>query len=148
MSCAPPGRVRSSRLANAFAIVQSASDDGVWDGTGVTSSKARADANNNGYTAIGVADNSDLGYSSFVGQDVSGNSGQQILFMDTYYGDGSLSGTVDNPDLLLFQAGKDQQSRRARRHRLGVRRVRLRRLRSKAATPTCCCSRTAAPVTP
>jgi hypothetical protein len=76
--------------------IQAGFDNFNWDGPGITSSVAQADAANpgsspyGGVAAIGYADNSDLGRT-----DIPGNS---VLVRFTYYGDADLNGVVDLND--------------------------------------------------
>jgi PEP-CTERM motif len=72
-------------------------DGGAWDGHGITSSSAAADANVNGLLAVGYIDNSALG-----NPDIPTNS---VLFRLTRYGDADLNGTVDLNDFSAWQAG-------------------------------------------
>jgi hypothetical protein len=74
---------------------------GDWGGTGVTSGAAFADQTF--ATALGVANNADIGYTDMGGE--TGLTGSEILVRYTYYGDADLSGGVDNADLLSFQDG-------------------------------------------
>ncbi len=71
------------------------------NGPGITSS---AFANNVDFnTVLGIAANSELGYTSFSGQTVDAND---VLIKYTYYGDADLSGSVDtSTDFDLYITG-------------------------------------------
>ncbi len=77
---------------------------GNWNGTGIVSSSAAGDALHR--TAIGYAENSALGNSSFDGETVGQHS---LLLKYTYYGDNNLDGVVDvGNDFNLFIDGISQ----------------------------------------
>src|SRR5205814_9909906 len=70
--------------------ITSGFNGGAWNGAGINSSTAAADAN--GLTAIGYASNADYGASSFKG--VTGLNANGMLVRFIYYGDADLSGDV------------------------------------------------------
>jgi fibronectin-binding autotransporter adhesin len=90
--------------ANAIKLVASGENLSTeyWDGNGITSSKAAND--NSGATAVGVIDNSQVGYTSFGGVTLDGSSAD-ILFKYTYYGDADLNGRVNFDDYVQFLYG-------------------------------------------
>ena len=70
-------------------------------GPGITSSAFASDPNFN--TVLGIAANSDLGYTSFSGQTVDNND---VLIKYTYFGDTDLNGVVDTAtDFDLYITG-------------------------------------------
>jgi hypothetical protein len=72
-----------------------------WDGPGITSSAARDDAP--ALTAVGLADNQDLGLATFAGEALDATC---VLARYTWWGDSDLSGAVDwENDFLAFQNG-------------------------------------------
>jgi hypothetical protein len=73
---------------------------GAWNGYGIRSTAAANDSN--GLTAIGSADNQELGDTTFAGVAVSENS---VLLMYTYYGDANLDGVVNKQDVALLAVG-------------------------------------------
>lgn len=87
----------ASPLSALSGLIAAAYDSGKWDRPGIASSSAAA----NSATALGIADNSVLGLSSFRGQNVSGDD---VLISYTWYGDANLDGKVDAADLALFAA--------------------------------------------
>jgi hypothetical protein len=68
-----------------------------WNGTGINSSTAAADANFE--TGLVMIDNEVFGYTDFSGQTVDANS---ILLKYTYYGDIDANGEVNADDLTIF----------------------------------------------
>jgi hypothetical protein len=93
--------LRNSSLASVRAIVGTAFNRGAWNGSGLTSSTAAADAA--GLTAVGFASNATLKKSTFAG--VTGLSATDILVKYTYYGDTDLSGVTTLDDFTLFLNG-------------------------------------------
>src|SRR5205814_6038367 len=86
--------------------ITSGFNGGAWNGAGINSSTAAADAN--GLTAIGYASNADYGASSFKG--VTGLNANDMLVRFTYYGDADLSGDVTIDDFTQFLNGYQTQS--------------------------------------
>jgi hypothetical protein len=84
-----PFAISQARIANAY-------NNGAWDGTGITSSTAAADGK-----TLGIADNTVLGVSEFMGEPVDATS---VLIRYTYGGDATLSGTVTIADLGILAA--------------------------------------------
>ncbi len=77
---------------------------GNWNGPGISSLLATLDSQHR--TAIGYAENSQLGLSAFAGQSVGTHS---LLLKYTYYGDSNLDGKVDvGNDFSLFIDGISQ----------------------------------------
>jgi hypothetical protein len=77
---------------------------GSWNGTGITSSTAAAvaaDSSQTHKTAIGFAEASTLGVTTFSGQTVDTTA---ILFRYTVYGDANLDGVVDTLDFNSLAA--------------------------------------------
>ncbi len=71
------------------------------NGPGITSSAFASNIDFN--TVLGIAPNSELGYTSFSGQAVDGND---LLIKYTYYGDADLNGVVDtSTDFDLYITG-------------------------------------------
>jgi hypothetical protein len=66
---------------------------GNWNGAGIVSSVAVADATH--ATAIGYGDNAVLGYATFAGKPVTAKN---VLVRETYFGDANLDGTVNAMD--------------------------------------------------
>jgi autotransporter-associated beta strand protein len=93
--------VRNSSLAAVQNLVKQGSANGAWNGPGITSSTAAANAAR--VTALGVASNASVGLSSFKG--VSGLTSTDVLVKYTYYGDADLSGVVTLDDFTLFLRG-------------------------------------------
>jgi uncharacterized protein YjbI with pentapeptide repeats len=88
---------KSSDLARLNGFVKQGHNGGDWQGTGITSSTAAADAEED--STLAIADNALLGYTQFSGQTVTDDS---ILLKYTYYGDIDLNGQVDADDLTVF----------------------------------------------
>jgi GH25 family lysozyme M1 (1,4-beta-N-acetylmuramidase) len=80
----------SSSLTAIVGWLASGFNQGAWDGAGIRSSSAAADGSMS--QALGYALNSDLGYSTFMGQNVDQNA---LLIRYTKYGDNNLDGVVD-----------------------------------------------------
>ena len=97
--------IRGSTPAAVIAQITSGFNGGAWNGAGINSSTAAADAN--GVTAIGYAANSDYGAGSFKG--VNGLVGSDVLVRFTYYGDADLSGDVTLDDFTQFLYGYQNQ---------------------------------------
>jgi autotransporter-associated beta strand protein len=98
--------VRGSTLAAVQNLLKLGSNGGLWNGSGITSSTAAGNA----MTALGVASNADLMFTSFKG--VTGLTSADVLVKYTYAGDANLDGKVDIGDLGLL-AGAWQQSGKA-----------------------------------
>ena len=95
--------VNNGNLAAVTALLASGLDiDGSYgNGPGITSSTFANNPNLN--TVLGIAANSDLGYTSFSGQTVDTND---LLVKYTYFGDADLNGVVDTAtDFDLFITG-------------------------------------------
>lgn len=90
----------SSPAASLVGRLYAGRNAGAWNGNGLFSSTAAADAAKT--TAIGYADASDLGRTTFAGQSVDSTS---LLFRYTYYGDTDLSGSVTADDLARTDRG-------------------------------------------
>jgi hypothetical protein len=84
-------------FARLYNQVKQAFNNGNWQGLGVTSGTAAANANMD--TGLAVVDNAVLGLTNFSGQPVTANS---ILLKYTYYGDIDQNGQVDADDLTVF----------------------------------------------
>jgi autotransporter-associated beta strand protein len=93
--------IKAGTLSAVQAQVASGFNDGNWAGPGINSSLAASEAQ--GRTALGYADNAELGLTSFSG--VSGLTGTEVLVKYTYYGDADLTGSVDLDDFSLFLNG-------------------------------------------
>jgi len=74
---------------------------GAWNGVGIDSSTAANDTTKS--TAVGYADNNELGSTSFAGVNLPDLN--QILVRYTVYGDSNLNGVVDGTDFGLFAGG-------------------------------------------
>jgi autotransporter-associated beta strand protein len=98
--------IRGSTPSAVFTQIQSGFNGGAWNGGGINSSAAAADAN--GLTAIGWASNADFGASGFKG--VSGLTANDVLVRYTYYGDADLTGNVTLDDFSQFLNGYQTQS--------------------------------------
>jgi hypothetical protein len=98
--------VRDGSFAAVQALVTQGFSGGAWNGAGgITSGAAATDPN--GVTALGYADNAELGLTQFSG--VTGLIGNEILVKYTYYGDADLSGVVDLDDFSQFLDGYQHQ---------------------------------------
>jgi GH25 family lysozyme M1 (1,4-beta-N-acetylmuramidase) len=93
--------VRGTNLATIRSYLATGFAGGAWNGPGVNSSAAAADAGH--VTALGSATASSLGRASFKG--VTGLAGPEVLVAYTYYGDCDLSGAVSLDDFTLFLNG-------------------------------------------
>src|SRR5262249_37177005 len=93
--------VRNGNLAALTAKAKSGFNDGAWNGPGINSSTASADAN--GFTAVGIISNADIGYTDFAG--VTGLGADDVLIKCTYYGDADLNGFVNLDDYAQFVDG-------------------------------------------
>jgi hypothetical protein len=76
-------------------LVTAGFNGGLWDGTGITSTKAAIV----GGTAIGFARASDLGATTFDGVNVAGTD---MVVKYTYYGDATLDGQVESSDYSVI----------------------------------------------
>jgi len=88
----------ASPLATVQNQIKSGSASGAWTGMGITSSSAAAvaaDGLNPNKTALGFAEASSLGLSSFFGQPIAGDA---IIIRYTLTGDANLDGTVNSFD--------------------------------------------------
>jgi len=83
-----------SQIGSITNWIASGRNNGTWTGLGINSSAAANDASQ--LTAIGVADNAELGLVNFRGEAVSPNA---VLIRYTYAGDVDLSGVIDGIDL-------------------------------------------------
>jgi len=96
--------VRGGTLAAISPLVASGSNGLLWDGPGINSSTAHTvAAGTSNLTAVGILDNSVVGYTEFSG--ITGLTGSEILLKYTYYGDSDLSGQVTLDDFFLFNDG-------------------------------------------
>ena len=101
-----------TRLSAVQSLVTSGYASGSWNGTGIASSTAAsvaASTTNFNKTAVGFAEASATGLTSFAGVNTDSD---MILVRYTYSGDANLSGTVDTSDftLLAQNFGKTSQS--------------------------------------
>ncbi len=88
----------ASPMATIQNQIKNGLSNGVWTGMGITSSAAAtitADGSNPNKTALGVAEASSLGISSFRGQPIAGSA---IVIAYTLAGDANLDGTVNALD--------------------------------------------------
>jgi hypothetical protein len=83
-----------------YSLLQIGFAGGDWNGYGIRSTAAADDQTDT--TAIGAADNQDLGYTTFAGVAVSQNS---VLLKYTYYGDANLDGVVNRLDVTITSLG-------------------------------------------
>jgi hypothetical protein len=74
---------------------------GSWNGNGITSGAAAAAASSQTRTALGIAEASELGVTSFLGQPVDSTA---LLIRYTLSGDANLDCTVDTLDFNLLAA--------------------------------------------
>jgi hypothetical protein len=106
--------VQSGNLAAVTALVKSGYNQGLWNGTGITSSTAAADTSH--LTAIGVIQNSVNGQDALYGQgavsagplglfDAADPNNTDVLVKYTYYGDTNLDGKVDGSDYSRLDNG-------------------------------------------
>ena len=82
--------------------IKSGRGNGAWNGTGITSSAAaavNADSSNFHKTALGYAEASALGITSFGGQNFDNSA---VLIRYTFTGDSNLDGTVDTSDFMAM----------------------------------------------
>jgi hypothetical protein len=86
--------IRSMSLAQVQSAITSGFAGGLWNGGGIASSTAAADASHR--TALGYASNADLQLDSFEG--VNGLNNNDVLVKFTYYGDATLDGEVTLDD--------------------------------------------------
>src|SRR5262249_20085699 len=93
--------VRGTPLATVKSYLTSGFASGAWNGPGVNSSTAAADAS--GLTTLGYATSGALGVTSFKG--VTGLTGNEVLVAYTYYGDADLSGNVTLDDFNQWLDG-------------------------------------------
>jgi len=98
----------SSPIANIQALLASGYNGGAWDGVGIDSSAAAAQSSAQYRTALGYAENSDLGLGTFADQSVDSTS---VLIKYTLYGDANLDATVNTIDFNLLAAGFGQSNR-------------------------------------
>jgi hypothetical protein len=89
----------SSPASTIKSYLESGYNFGTWDGPGIVSANAAADASVTGLTTIGYADNADL---------ANGNiPAESVVLKYTYLGDADLTGQVDLDDFNLFLYGFD-----------------------------------------
>jgi len=88
----------ASPLATIAGYIKTGYAGGSWTGNGITSSAAAAASSSAQQTAVGYAEASDLGVSTFWGQSVDPTS---VLVRYTYSGDANLDGSVDTIDFNL-----------------------------------------------
>src|SRR5439155_12913237 len=94
----PPAASPLATIANQ---IQTGYAGGAWPGNGITSSSAAAAASSAHRTALGYAESSQLGISTFSGQSVDATS---VLIRYTFAGDSNLNGTVDLTDFTFLAA--------------------------------------------
>jgi hypothetical protein len=92
--------VTNGSLSTLTAAAKTGYASGAWTGTGLTSSTAAADSTRQ--TAVGVASNSILGYTTLDGVAVPAGA---VLAKWTYYGDANLDGVVNAADYTRVDAG-------------------------------------------
>jgi autotransporter-associated beta strand protein len=92
---------RNISISQVRSLITQGFDGGAWDGPGIFSSNAAADAN--GLTAVGYVSNADYGATDFKG--VAGLTANDVLVKFTYYGDADLSGAVTLDDFSQFLNG-------------------------------------------
>jgi hypothetical protein len=80
--------------------LKSGFNGGAWNGTGISSSTAAGDINS--ATALGYAEATDLGMTSFQGQTIANKA---VIVKYTYYGDANLDGVVDASDFQRLLDG-------------------------------------------
>lgn len=90
----------ASPLATVRAALRSGYNNGSWDGPGIVSSAAAADATD--MTAIGLGEASTMGLTTFNGESVDETA---LVFKFTYFGDANLDGMVDVLDLTKLAQG-------------------------------------------
>ena len=95
--------VRTTPYATVYAKTVSGYNGFAWDGVGIYSSNAAADAGNFKYT-VGVVDNADpfAGFTSYFSHPLTG---AETLGRFTYYGDADINGVVDGIDYFLIDNG-------------------------------------------
>jgi autotransporter-associated beta strand protein len=93
--------VRSASLSTISGYLKTGFAAGAWNGPGVNSSAAGADASH--ITALGSASSGALNLTNFKG--VTGLTGNEVLVAYTYYGDADLTGAVTLDDFTLFLRG-------------------------------------------
>lgn len=96
---------RDAVYADLYDWIVSGFNGGAWNGSGLTSTVARD--NTNGDTALGIAKNVDLNYTTFANQAVNSDS---ILIKYTYYCDFDLDGDVDGDDEAALVSGFGKQN--------------------------------------
>jgi hypothetical protein len=88
---------KSADFARLYSQVKQGFNSGDWQGRGISSATAAANASAD--TGVAVVDNALLGYTNFSGQPVTADS---ILLKYAYYGDIDQNGQVDADDLTVF----------------------------------------------
>lgn len=88
-------------VASVVSALLAGRNGGAWDGVGIISSSAAGDAQKR--TAIGWAEQSDMGVSSWGGTGVDATS---LLLRYTYYGDANLDGKVNADDFARADRGR------------------------------------------
>jgi hypothetical protein len=101
----------SSPLSSIMSQITTGYASGSWNGNGITSSTIAANNSNpaNHIQALGYADNTEIGTTTFAGQMVDPTS---VLIRTTLSGDANLNGAVDTIDFNLLavnfaQSGRD-----------------------------------------
>ena len=93
--------VRLSPFTTIYGYVVSGYGGGTWTGNGINSSTAANDPTH--LTALGIIDNSEAHYTTFVGHSLA--PAAETLVAYTYYGDANLDGDVDQTDFALMGTG-------------------------------------------
>jgi hypothetical protein len=91
----------SSPLSSIVGQIATAYASGNWTGAGITSTNAAAASTTSHKTALGYAEASQLGVSTFAGQSVDSTA---VLIRYTATGDSNLDGTVDLTDFTYLAA--------------------------------------------
>lgn len=95
----------ASQLSAVQTLLTNGFAGGNWNGIGLTSATANANAATTNKTALGFADATDLFNTfpaSFVGESIDSTS---VLVRHTYYGDGNLNRTVNSSDFNVLATG-------------------------------------------
>ena len=93
-----------TNYATLYSNVARGANGGSWTGlatlTGGSIRSSTANANPQGITGLGIIDNNDFGYGTFLGVNPIGAGAALIMY--TWLGDGDLNGVIDLDDLSVF----------------------------------------------
>ena len=97
---AADGATQAANVTKVRQLINTAFNNSQWDGCGITSSRAAADALVNGVLCVMMYDNTQFAWTDF--GSVSGLTGNEVLLRVGYDGDYDASGVVNGGDYGLL----------------------------------------------